>query len=74
MACKSIVRPSIWRIAGVRYWDDVKLDEDRGNAHVPMRRENTIDRVLMQADGNQTGFVVAAGAPFTCAGGPFSGV
>lgn len=59
------MRPSICRIAGVRYWDDVKLDEDRGNAHVTMRRENTIDRVLMQADGNQTGFVVAAGAPFT---------
>lgn len=52
-------------VAGGRYWDDFILDEDRGIAYVTTHRENTIDRVLLRADGNREGFVVAAGNPFT---------
>lgn len=42
-------------IAGGRYWDDFVLDEDAGIAYVTTHRENTIDRVAMQADGNRGG-------------------
>ena len=41
------------------------LDEDAGIAYVTTHRENTIDRVVMVADGNRAGFAVAAGNPFT---------
>jgi hypothetical protein len=62
-------------VAGGRYWDDFVLDEDAGIAYVTTHRENTIDRVVMQADGNRAGFVVAAGNPFTeTLVGPSSGV
>ena len=62
-------------VAGGRYWDDFVLDEDRGIAYVTTHRENTIDHVLMEADGNKKGFMVAAGAPFTeTLVGPSSGV
>jgi len=62
-------------VAGGRYWDDFVLDEDAGIAYVTTHRENTIDRVEMQADGNRAGFVVAAGNPFTeTLIGPSSGV
>lgn len=52
-------------VAGGRYWDDFVLDEGAGIAYVTTHRENTIDRVVMEADGNRRGFVVAAGHPFT---------
>jgi hypothetical protein len=62
-------------VAGGRYWDDFVLDEDAGIAYVTTHRENTIDRVVMQADGNRAGFAVAAGNPFTeMLVGPSSGV
>jgi hypothetical protein len=62
-------------VAGGRYWDDFVLDEDAGVAYVTTHRENTIDRVLMHADGNRKGFAVAAGDPFTeTLVGPSSGV
>ena len=62
-------------VAGGRYWDDFVLDEKAGMAYVTTHRENTIDRVVMQADGNRDGFVVAAGNPFTdTLIGPSSGV
>ena len=61
-------------VAGGRYWDDFIHDEDAGIAYVTTHRENTIERVVMQADGNREGFAVAAGNPFTeiCVG-PSSG-
>jgi hypothetical protein len=52
-------------VAGGRFWDHFILDADAGIAYVTTHRENTIDRVIMEADGNRTGFVVAAGNPFT---------
>ena len=52
-------------IAGGREWDDFILDEDAGVAYVTTHRENTIDRVRLQPDGNREGQVVAAGNPFT---------
>jgi hypothetical protein len=62
-------------VAGGRYWDDFVLDEDAGIAYVTTHRENTIDRVVMQADGNRAGFVVVAGNPFNeTLVGPSSGV
>lgn len=62
-------------VAGGRYWDDFVLDEDAGIAYVATHRENTIDRVVMAADGNRSGFAVAAGNPFTdLLVGPSSGV
>ena len=62
-------------VAGGRYWDDFVLDENAGVAYVTTHRENTIDRVVMAADGNRSGFIVAAGNPFTeVLVGPSSGV
>jgi len=62
-------------VAGGRYWDDFVLDEDAGVAYVTTHRENTVDRIVMAADGNRLGFVVAAGNPFTeVLVGPSSGV
>jgi hypothetical protein len=62
-------------VAGGRYWDDFVLDENAGLAYVTTHRENTIDRVVMAADGNRSGFTVAAGNPFTeLLVGPSSGV
>jgi hypothetical protein len=62
-------------VAGGRYWDDFVLDEEMGMAYVTTHRENTIDRVVMQVDGNREGFTVAAGNPFTdILVGPSSGV
>jgi hypothetical protein len=62
-------------VAGGRYWDDFVLDEDAGVAYVTTHRENTIDRVVMGADANRSGFAVAAGAPFSeVLVGPSSGV
>ena len=62
-------------VAGGRYWDDFVLDEDAGIGYVTTHRENTIDRVVMKADSNRAGFVVAAGDPFTeTLVGPSSGV
>src|SRR6202167_548242 len=48
-------------VAGGRYWDDFVLDEEAEIAYVTTHRENTIDRVEMQADGNRAGVTVAAG-------------
>ncbi len=51
------------------------LDEEAEIAYVTTHRENTIDHVLMRADGNRAGFTVAAGNPFTeTLVGPSSGV
>jgi hypothetical protein len=62
-------------VAGGRYWDDFVLDEEAEIAYVTTHRENTIDHVLMRADGNRAGFTVAAGNPFTeTLVGPSSGV
>lgn len=62
-------------VAGGRYWDDFGLDEEAEIAYVTTYRENTIDHVLMRADGNRAGFTVAAGNPFTeTLVGPSSGV
>jgi hypothetical protein len=62
-------------VAGGRFWDDFVLDEDAAVAYVTTHRENTIDRVGMAPDGNRSGFVVAAGNPFTdVLVGPSSGV
>ncbi len=62
-------------VAGGRFWDDFLLDEKAGIAYVTTHREDTVDRVVMQADGNRDGFAVAAGNPFTdILVGPSSGV
>jgi hypothetical protein len=52
-------------IAGGREWDDFILDEEAGVAYVTTHRENTIDRVKMQPDGNRDGRTAIAGDPFT---------
>lgn len=52
-------------IAGGREWDDFLIDEDAGVAYVTTHRENTIDRVRLEPDGNREGRTVIAGEPFT---------
>jgi len=52
-------------IAGGREWDDFVIDEDAGVAYVTTHPENTIDRVVLQPDGNRVGQTVVAGNPFT---------
>ena len=52
-------------IAGGREWDDFILDEVAGVAYITTHRENTIDRVRLQPDGNRVGRSVVAGEPFT---------
>ena len=52
-------------IAGGRQWDDFIIDEDTGVAYVTTHRENTIDRVRLEPDGNREGRTVVAGEPFT---------
>ena len=52
-------------IAGGREWDDFILDEEAGVAYVTTHRENTIDRVRLQPDGNREGRIAVAGDPFT---------
>lgn len=62
-------------IAGGREWDDFVIDEEAGIAYVTTHRENTIDRIVLQPDGNRAGRVVAAGNPFSDRlVGPSSGV
>lgn len=62
-------------IAGGRQWDDFVIDEKAGIAYVTTHRENTVDRVVLEPDGNRAGRVVAAGNPFTeILVGPSSGV
>lgn len=62
-------------IAGGREWDDFVIDEEIGVAYVTTHRENTIDRVVLQPDGNRSGRTVAAGNPFAdTLIGPSSGV
>ena len=51
-------------IAGGREWDDFIIDEPKGVAYVTTHRENTIDRVILQPDGNREGRVAVAGEPF----------
>jgi hypothetical protein len=51
-------------IAGGRQWDDFVIDEQAGVAYVTTHRENTIDRVVLQPDGNRAGRVAIAGDPF----------
>ena len=61
-------------IAGGREWDDFIIDETAGVAYVTTHRENTIDRVVLQHDGNREGHSAIAGDPFTDAlVGPSSG-
>ena len=52
-------------IAGGRQWDDFVIDEDAGVAYVTTHRENTIDRVRLEPDGNREGFTAIVGDPFT---------
>ena len=52
-------------IAGGREWDDFVIDDDANVAYVTTHRENTIDRVRLEPDGNREGRAVIAGAPFT---------
>ena len=52
-------------IAGGRQWDDFIIDEDAGVAYATTHRENTIDRVRLEPDGNREGRMVVAGDPFT---------
>ena len=52
-------------IGGGRQWDDFIIDEDAGVAYVTTHRENTIDRVRLEPDGNREGRTVVAGEPFT---------
>jgi hypothetical protein len=52
-------------IAGGRQWDDFIIDEDARVAYVTTHRENTIDRVRLEPDGNREGRTVVAGEPFT---------
>ena len=52
-------------IAGGRQWDDFIIDEDAGVAYVSTHRENTIDRVRLEPDGNREGRTVVAREPFT---------
>jgi hypothetical protein len=52
-------------IAGGREWDDFILDENAGFAYATTHRENTIDRVKLEPDGNREGRTVIAGEPFT---------
>ncbi len=51
-------------IAGGRQWDDFIIDEDAGIAYATTHRENTIDRVRLEPDGNREGRTVIAGEPF----------
>jgi hypothetical protein len=50
-------------VAGGTMADDFCLDEDAGVAYLTTRRQNTIDRVPLQPDGNGTRQIVA-GEPF----------
>jgi hypothetical protein len=52
-------------VAGGREWDDFIIDEEAGVGYVTTHRENTIDRVKLQADGNREGRIAVAGNPFT---------
>ena len=52
-------------VAGGREWDDFLIDEVAGVAYVTTHRENTIDRVFLEHDGNREGRTVIAGEPFT---------
>jgi hypothetical protein len=52
-------------IAGGRQWDDFIIDEDAGVAYVTTHRDNTIDRVRLEPDGNREGWTVVAGEPFS---------
>jgi hypothetical protein len=52
-------------IAGGRQWDDFLIDEDAQVAYATTHRENTIDRVKLEADGNRSGRTAVAGEPFT---------
>ena len=52
-------------IAGGRQWDDFIIDEDAGVAYVTTHRDNTIDRVRLEHDGNREGRTVVAGEPFS---------
>jgi hypothetical protein len=52
-------------IAGGREWDDFIIDETEQLAYVTTHRENTIDLVRLQPDGNRAGRTVIAGDPFT---------
>jgi hypothetical protein len=62
-------------IAGGRQWDDFVIDEIAGLAYVTTHRENTIDRVVLEPDGNREGWAVVAGNPFSDKlVGPSSGV
>lgn len=51
-------------IAGGRYWDDLLIDQGAGVAYVTTHRENTIDRIVLQPDGNREGRSPVAGDPF----------
>jgi len=51
-------------VAGGREWDDFLIDEERGLAYVTTHRENTIDRVRLEHDGNREGRSVIVGDPF----------
>lgn len=52
-------------VAGGRQWDDFLIDEAAGVAYATTHRENTIDRVNLEHDGNRKGRTVIAGEPFT---------
>jgi len=52
-------------IAGGREWDDFLIDAVAGLAYATTHRENTIDRVVLEHDGNRRGRTVIAGEPFT---------
>ena len=52
-------------IAGGHQWDDFIIDENAGIAYVTTHRENTIDRVRLEPDGNREGWTVVAGEPFS---------
>ena len=52
-------------IAGGRQWDDFIIDEDAEVAYVTTHRDNTIDRVRLEPDGNREGWTVVAGEPFS---------
>jgi hypothetical protein len=51
-------------VAGGREWDDFLIDEAAGVAYVTTHRENTVDRVRLEHDGNRDGRTVIAGDPF----------
>jgi hypothetical protein len=52
-------------VAGGTQADDFCLDEDAGVAYVTTHRQNTIDRVSMEPDGNFGPQPIVAGDPFT---------